>query len=293
MIAVGAAFVNNVVLSQFLGICPFLGVSKNVKTAAGMGGAVVFVITIASFVTGLIYKFILGNPKILGGELQYLNTIVFILVIAALVQFVEMFLKKVMPPLYNARGVYLPLITTNCAVLGVALTNVQNGYYEKGVGIGLLTGVVNGFATAAGFFVAIVLMAGIREKIEHNNVPEAFKGTPIVLVTAGLMAVEVDEREEAILDVLPGNNCGGCGYAGCSGLAAAIAQGKADVGGCPVGGASVAGKIGEIMGVDASASERKTAFVKCGGTCEKTKSEYEYYGIKDCIMASPDRIDPV
>ena len=189
LIAVGAAFVNNVVLSQFLGICPFLGVSKNVKTPAGMGGAVVFVITIASFVTGLIYKFILGNPKILGGELQYLNTIVFILVIAALVQFVEMFLKKVMPPLYNALGVYLPLITTNCAVLGVALTNVQNGYYEKGVGIGLLTGVVNGFATAAGFFVAIVLMAGIREKIEHNNVPEAFKGTPIVLVTAGLMAI--------------------------------------------------------------------------------------------------------
>lgn len=189
LIAVGAAFVNNVVLSQFLGICPFLGVSKNVKTAAGMGGAVVFVITIASFVTGLIYKFILGNPKILGGELQYLNTIVFILVIAALVQFVEMFLKKVMPPLYNALGVYLPLITTNCAVLGVALTNVQNGYYEKGVGIGLLTGVVNGFATAAGFFVAIVLMAGIREKIEHNNVPEAFKGTPIVLVTVGLMAI--------------------------------------------------------------------------------------------------------
>ena len=189
LIAVGAAFVNNVVLSQFLGICPFLGVSKNVKTAAGMGGAVVFVITIASFVTGLIYKFILGNPKILGGELQYLNTIVFILVIAALVQFVEMFLKKVMPPLYNALGVYLPLITTNCAVLCVALTNVPNGYYEKGVGIGLLTGVVNGFATAAGFFVAIVLMAGIREKIEHNNVPEAFKGTPIVLVTAGLMAI--------------------------------------------------------------------------------------------------------
>ena len=189
LIAVGAAFVNNVVLSQFLGICPFLGVSKNVKTAAGMGGAVVFVITIASFVTGLIYKFILGNPKFLGGELQYLNTIVFILVIAALVQFGEMFLKKVMPPLYNALGVYLPLITTNCAVLGVALTNVQNGYYEKGVGIGLLTGVVNGFATAAGFFVAIVLMAGIREKIEHNNVPEAFKGTPIVLVTAGLMAI--------------------------------------------------------------------------------------------------------
>lgn len=190
LIAVCSAFVNNVVLSQFLGICPFLGVSKNVKTAAGMGGAVVFVITIASFVTGLIYKFILGNPNIMGGELSYLNTIVFILVIAALVQFVEMFLKKAMPSLYNALGVYLPLITTNCAVLGVALTNVQNGYYDDmSAGIGLLTGVVNGFATAVGFLVSIVLMAGIREKIEYNDISESFQGTPIVLVTAGLMAI--------------------------------------------------------------------------------------------------------
>lgn len=190
LIAVGSAFANNVVLSQFLGICPFLGVSKNVKTAAGMGGAVVFVITIASFVTGLIYKFILGNPNIMGGELSYLNTIVFILVIAALVQFVEMFLKKAMPSLYNALGVYLPLITTNCAVLGVALTNVQNGYYDDmSAGMGLLTGVVNGFATAVGFLVSIVLMAGIREKIEYNDISESFQGTPIVLVTAGLMAI--------------------------------------------------------------------------------------------------------
>ena len=177
LIAVGSAFVNNVVLSQFLGICPFLGVSKNVKTAGGMGGAVIFVITIASFVTGLIYKFILVPTGF-----EYLQTIVFILVIAAIVQFVEMFLKKVMPPLYNALGVYLPLITTNCAVLGVALTNVTKSY-------SILEGVVNGFATAAGFLVAIVLMAGIREKIEYNDVPEAFRGTPIVLVTAGLMAI--------------------------------------------------------------------------------------------------------
>ena len=123
LIAVGSAFVNNVVLSQFLGICPFLGVSKNTKTAAGMGGAVIFVITISSCVTGLIYKFIL-----IPTGFEYLQTIVFILVIAALVQFVEMFLKKVMPPLYNALGVFLPLITTNCAVLGVALTNVQKSY---------------------------------------------------------------------------------------------------------------------------------------------------------------------
>ncbi len=177
LIAVGSALVNNVVLSQFLGICPFLGVSKNVKTAAGMGGAVVFVITISSFVTGLIYQFILVPL-----HFEYLQTIVFILVIAALVQFVEMFLKKVMPPLYQALGVYLPLITTNCAVLGVALTNVQKSY-----SIG--TGVVNGVATAAGFLIAIVLMAGIREKIEYNDVPESFQGTPIVLVTAGLMAI--------------------------------------------------------------------------------------------------------
>ena len=177
LIAVGSAFVNNVVLSQFLGICPFLGVSKNTKTAAGMGGAVIFVITIASFVTGLIYKFIL-----IPTGFEYLQTIVFILVIAALVQFVEMFLKKVMPPLYNALGVFLPLITTNCAVLGVALTNVQKSY-------SILEGVVNGVATAFGFLVSIVLMAGIREKIEYNDIPEAFKGTPIVLVTAGLMAI--------------------------------------------------------------------------------------------------------
>lgn len=177
LIAVGSALVNNVVLSQFLGICPFLGVSKNVKTAGGMGGAVIFVITIASFVTGLIYKFILVPTNF-----EYLQTIVFILVIAALVQFVEMFLKKVMPPLYNSLGVYLPLITTNCAVLGVALTNVSESY-------SILEGVINGIATATGFLVAIVLMAGIREKIEYNDVPEAFKGTPIVLVTAGLMAI--------------------------------------------------------------------------------------------------------
>ena len=182
LIAVGAALVNNVVLSQFLGLCPFLGVAKKVETAAGMGGAVIFVLTISSFITSLIYKFILANDAILNGRLVYLQTIVFILVIAALVQFVEMLLKKMMPPLYNALGVYLPLITTNCAVLGVALKNVQKDY-------GILASVVNGFATAVGFTIAIVIMAGIREKTEHNDVPESFRGMPIVLVTAGLMAI--------------------------------------------------------------------------------------------------------
>lgn len=177
LILIGAALVNNVVLSQFLGICPFLGVSKKVETAAGMGGAVVFVITIASTIASLIYKFILVPL-----DVTYLQTIVFILVIAALVQFVEMFLKKKMPALYSSLGVYLPLITTNCAVLGVALTNVQKEYT-----IG--ESIINGLGTAIGFFIAIVVMAGIRERIEHNDIPNAFKGTPIVLITACLMAI--------------------------------------------------------------------------------------------------------
>ena len=177
LIAVGSAIVNNVVLSQFLGICPFLGVSKKTETAAGMGGAVVFVITISSFVASLIYKFILTPTNT-----QYLKTIVFILVIAALVQFVEMFLKKVMPALYKSLGVYLPLITTNCAVLGVALTNVTKEY-------NVLESVINGFATAVGFFIAITIMAGIREKIEYNNIPKPFQGTAIVLITACLMSI--------------------------------------------------------------------------------------------------------
>ena len=177
LILVASAIVNNVVLSQFLGLCPFLGVSKKIETAAGMGGAIIFVITISSFVTGLIYKFILEPTGF-----SYLQTIVFILVIAALVQFVEMFIKKFSPAVYNSFGIYLPLITTNCAVLGVAIKNISNGY-------GFIESVVCGFCTAFGFLISIVIMAGIRERIEHNDVPNAFKGTPIVLVTASLMAI--------------------------------------------------------------------------------------------------------
>ncbi|MDO4463257.1 MAG: electron transport complex subunit RsxA [Bacillota bacterium] len=177
IILISSSLVSNVVLSQFLGLCPFLGVSKKTETAAGMGTAVIFVITLASAVAGLIYKFIL-----VPFDLTYLQTIVFILVIAALVQFVEMFLKKFMKALYQALGVYLPLITTNCAVLGVALTNVQKNY-------GILAGIVNGFATAVGFTISIVILAGIREKMEYNDIPESFKGMPIVLVSAGLMAI--------------------------------------------------------------------------------------------------------
>lgn len=177
VIMISSSLVSNVVLSQFLGLCPFLGVSKKVKTAAGMGGAVIFVITLASAVAGVINRFVL-----IRFEIQYLDTIVFILVIAALVQFVEMFLRKVMPSLYEALGVYLPLITTNCAVLGVAINNEQAEY-------GIVTGSVNGFATAVGFTIAIVILAGIREKMQYNDVPAPFRGMPIVLLTAGLMAI--------------------------------------------------------------------------------------------------------
>lgn len=177
LIVISSALVSNVVLSQFLGLCPFLGVSRKVETAAGMGAAVIFVITLASAVAAVIYEFILVKFNI-----TYLQTIVFILVIAALVQFVEMFLKKFMVSLYESLGVYLPLITTNCAVLGVALNNVSDGY-------NILTSIINGFAVAIGFAIAIIILAGIREKMEYNDIPEAFKGMPIVLITSGLMAI--------------------------------------------------------------------------------------------------------
>mgnify|MGYP001314849421 CR=1 FL=1 len=177
IIAIGSALVSNVVLSQFYGLCPFLGVSKQLKTASGMGAAVIFVITLASFVSSLVYRFLLQRFHI-----EYLKTIVFILVIAALVQFVELVLKKKIPVLYKSLGVFLPLITTNCAVLGTALTNVQEEY-------GVLFSTVNGFATACGFALSICILAGIREKMQYNNIPKAFQGMPIVLVTAGLMAI--------------------------------------------------------------------------------------------------------
>ena len=177
LIAIGAALVNNVVLSQFLGICAFLGVSKKMDTAAGMGGAVIFVLTISSFVTSLIYKFILAPA-----ELDYLKTIVFILVIAALVQLVEMFLKKTMPALYKSLGVYLPLITTNCAVLGVALLNINLGH-------NFLQSALYGFSAAVGFSLVMVLFAAIRERLAVADVPAPFRGNAIALITAGLMSL--------------------------------------------------------------------------------------------------------
>lgn len=177
MIIVSAAFINNVILSQFLGICSFLGVSNKIKTSASLGGAVIFVMTIASAVAYILYTFILAP---LG--LDYLQTIVFILVIAALVQIVEMFLKKTSPALYTALGIYLPLITTNCAVLGVALNNVTDGY-------DFIESVVSGFGTALGYTIAIVLLAGIREQIADNDIPEPVKGAPLVLFCATLMGM--------------------------------------------------------------------------------------------------------
>ena len=177
MIIITTALINNVVLSQFLGICSFLGVSRQIKTSASLGGAVIFVMTISSAVTSLLHTYILAPL-----QLDYLNTIVFILVIATLVQMVEMFLKKTSPAIYQALGIYLPLITTNCAVLGVALTNVQNGY-------GFAQSVTAGIGTAIGYTIAIVLLAGIRERIDEESIPAPFRGAPVVLLSAALMAI--------------------------------------------------------------------------------------------------------
>ena len=177
LIIVTAALINNVVLSQFLGICSFLGVSKQMKASASLGLAVIFVITIASAVASLLYDFVL---KPLG--LDFMKTIVFILVIAALVQIVEMFLKKTSPGIYKALGIYLPLITTNCAVLGVALTNVQDGY-------NFIQSVLSGFGTAVGYTIAIVLLASIRGRIREEDIPAPLRGAPIVLICAALMSI--------------------------------------------------------------------------------------------------------
>ena len=177
LIVVTTALVNNVVLNQFLGICSFLGVSRQVKTSASLGAAVIFVTTIASAVASLLYTFVL-EPL----NLTYLKTIVFILVIAALVQIVEMFLKKTSPAIYKALGIFLPLITTNCLVLGVALTNVQDGY-------GFVESVVAGFGTALGYTIAIIVLAGIRESLDEEAAPAPFQGAPLVLLCAALMAI--------------------------------------------------------------------------------------------------------
>ncbi|MBR6977970.1 MAG: RnfABCDGE type electron transport complex subunit A [Lachnospiraceae bacterium] len=177
LIVISGALINNVVLNQFLGICSFLGVSKQMKASASLGGAVIFVITIASAVSSLLYTYVLAP---LG--MTFMKTIVFILVIAALVQIVEMFLKKKSPAVYQSLGIFLPLITTNCAVLGVALTNVQSGY-------NFLESVLSGFGTAVGYTIAIVLLAGIRSRINEEDLPKPLRGAPVVLIAAALMSI--------------------------------------------------------------------------------------------------------
>ncbi|MBQ3129486.1 MAG: RnfABCDGE type electron transport complex subunit A [Bacteroidaceae bacterium] len=184
LIFITAIFVNNIVLSQFLGICPFLGVSKKVETAMGMGAAVAFVLTLATIVTYLIQVYVLN-----AFGLEYLQTIAFILVIAALVQMVEIVLKKVSPSLYQALGVFLPLITTNCCILGVAILVAQGTYNAQGLEANLLTGVVYAIATALGFALALVIFAGIREHLSLMNIPRGMQGMAIALVTAGLLAM--------------------------------------------------------------------------------------------------------
>lgn len=177
LIFISAIFVNNIVLSQFLGICPFLGVSKKVDTALGMSAAVAFVLTLATIVTYLVQKFVLDSFGI-----QYLQTIAFILVIASLVQMVEIVLKKVSPALYQALGIFLPLITTNCAVLGVAILVIQKDY-------NLIEGIVYAFSTAIGFGLAMTVFAGMREQLEMVNIPKGMRGMAIVLVSAGLLSL--------------------------------------------------------------------------------------------------------
>lgn len=177
LIVVGSALIHNVVLNQFLGICSFLGVSKQMKASASLGAAVIFVITIASAVASLLYDYVLAPFG-----MDFMKTIIFILVIAALVQIVEMFLKKKSPAIYKALGIYLPLITTNCAVLGVALTNVQNGY-------NFWQCVLSGFGTAVGYTLAIILLGGIRSRIREEDLPAPLRGAPIVLISAALMSL--------------------------------------------------------------------------------------------------------
>lgn len=176
LLFLSVVLVNNVITSQFLGICPFLGVSKKVDTAVGMGVAVTFVLTLASFITYFVQQILEITNN------QFLQTIAFILVIASIVQFVEMVIQKMSPSLYQALGVFLPLITTNCAVLGIALVNVQNGY-------NLVETIVNGFGAGVGFTLAIVLFAGIRERLELADIPESFRGFPIALISASLMSI--------------------------------------------------------------------------------------------------------
>ena len=301
-ISLGAILTNNFIFSQFLGICPFLGVSKKIDTAVGMGAAVTFVMGLASAFCYLI------NLVLVALHLEFMQTVAYILVIAGLVQFVEMFLKKNIPTLYTALGVYLPLITTNCAVLGVALLNTQNDY-------NFIESVVYGITGGLGFLLAIFLFAAVREQLEiSSDNPKAFDGFPIALVTgkrnmstliwaivvlgalaiifglilavaAKVFEVEVDPRLPEIQACLAGANCGGCGYPGCGGCAEAILAGKAPVTACAPAGPENAAKIAAIMGMEAPSGDKMVAHVLCNGGCN-AKENFEYRGVKDCLAAT-------
>lgn len=338
MIAFGSIFVSNFVFARFLGICPFLGVSKKVETAVGMGLAVTFVMALASGITYGVQRLLVQF------RIEVLQTLTFILVIAVLVQFVEMVIRKTSPILYQALGIYLPLITTNCAVMGVALINVNENYT-------FIKSVNNGIAAAMGFTLAIVLFAGIRERLDKAEVPKSLAGFPIALVTAGLislaflgfngfnlnqlfnynpaatvatetaekmllaeafrlnpvvmsvivlsvlgalfgiglaiaakkLAVASDPRVDEVEPLLPGANCGACGYPGCRGLAEAIVGGQAPITACPVN--KDPSPIAQVMGVESEQSVGKIAKVRClGGKAEST-DRFIYMGIQDCAAA--------
>lgn len=325
----------NYILSKFLGICPFLGVSKKLNTATGMSMAVIVVMVIATAVTFPIEQLLL-KPY----EMEYLQVVVFILVIASLVQLIEIVLKKFVPALYQALGIYLPLITTNCAVLGVTQLVLTKG---ESYGQAL----VNAFGSGVGFLVAMVIFAGVRERMEHNSVPKFMQGLPITLVSAALvaasflgfagvvngifgpvtltapetdvmaltgaaqvlvpivvvcvigivfglilaiastvLAVPKDQKESDIRALLPGANCGACGYSGCDGYAAALAKGEAKPGLCAPGGADVSNAIGEYLGTGGGGVEQKVAVVRCMGNFDNSNDRVAYEGIDRCAAAN-------
>lgn len=324
----------NYILSKFLGICPFLGVSKKLNTATGMSMAVIAVMFISTAVTFPIDQYLL-KPY----NMEYLQVVVFILIIASLVQLIETILKKSMPALYQALGIYLPLITTNCAVLGITqLVLTKNENYGQAL--------VNAFGSGVGFLVAMVIFAGVRERMEHNEFPKFVQGLPITLISASLvaasflgfagmvdgifgtitlvapktntmelsgtmqivipiitvcvlgivfalilsvastvLAVPKDQKEEDIRAMLPGANCGACGFSGCDGYAAALAKGEAKPGLCAPGGAAVAKAVGDYLGVGGTA-EVKVAVVQCLGNDDNCPDKVQYEGIASCAAAN-------
>ena len=290
IILLSAVFINNYVLSRFLGICPFLGVSKKLDSATGMSLAVIFVMLMATAATYPIQIYLL-NPNGLG----YLQTIVFILVIAALVQLVEIVLKRFVPSLHKSLGVYLPLITTNCAVLGVTILNIDEGYT-------FLEAMVNSLGSGLGFFLAMVMFSGVRSVLEKADVPKSFKGLPITLVAAAIvslsflgavlviaakvMAVKEDERFPAVRECLPGANCGACGFAGCDGYAKALCENPdTPTNLCIPGADGVSRQLSDILGVEFADVVEQVAVVHCSGDCEHTSDKVVYQGIESCAAA--------